>query len=100
MFFYFQPSAKINLEFAAKVIHGPVLPDAVMKTRIRRLYDIANILQSLKLIRKVQVTETNGGKKPAFEYTGPNVRSMGEFRILYLNLYYCSFTTKSCLRIL
>jgi len=43
--------AKINLEFAAKVIHGPVLPDAVMKTRIRRLYDIANILQSLKLIR-------------------------------------------------
>ena len=100
MFFYFQPSAKINLEFAAKVIHGPVLPDAVMKTRIRRLYDIANILQSLKLIRKVQVTETNGGKKPAFEYTGPNVRSMGEFRIFYLNLYYCIFITKSCLRIL
>jgi transcription factor E2F7/8 len=55
LFLCFQPSAKINLEFAAKVIHGPVLPDAVMKTRIRRLYDIANILQSLKLIQKVQV---------------------------------------------
>ena len=60
------------------MIHGPVLPDAVMKTRIRRLYDIANILQSLKLIKKVQVTEMNGCKKPAFEYTGPNVRSMGK----------------------
>ncbi len=77
-FSLFQPSAKINLEFAAKVIHGPVLPESVMKTRIRRLYDIANILQSLKLIKKVQVTESNGGKKPAFEYTGPNVMSMGK----------------------
>ena len=85
-----QPCAKINLEFAAKVIHGPVLPDAVMKTRIRRLYDIANILQSLKLIKKVQVTETNGGKKPAFEYTGPNVKSMGKIMIkIVINVNYC-----------
>ena len=85
-----QPCAKINLEFAAKVIHGPVLPDAVMKTRIRRLYDIANILQSLKLIKKVQVTETNGGKKPAFEYTGPNVKSMGKImKVIVIKVHYC-----------
>lgn len=99
MFFFFQPNYKINLEFAAKVIHGPVLPEAVMKTRIRRLYDIANILQvnleirsfresnnnfilyfqSLQLIRKVQVTDQlQGCKKPAFEYIGPKVEIIGE----------------------
>ena len=61
------------------MIHGVTLPEAVMKTRIRRLYDIANILQSLQLIQKVQVTESNGVKKPAFQYTGPDVDSMGKF---------------------
>ena len=56
------------------------LPEAVMKTRIRRLYDIANILQSLQLIQKVQVTESNGVKKPAFQYIGPDVDSIpGKF---------------------
>lgn len=74
----FQPKAKINLEFAAKVIHGPNLPEAVMKTRIRRLYDIANILQSLELIQKVQVTESHGARKPAFEYSGPDVKDLGK----------------------
>ena len=74
----FQPYAKINLEFAARVIHGLFLPEAVMKTRIRRLYDIANILQSLQLIQKVQITESHGAKKPAFEYIGPNISDMGK----------------------
>ena len=67
------------MDFAARVIHGVTLPEAVMKTRIRRLYDIANILQSLQLIQKVQVTESNGVKKPAFQYIGPDVDSMGKF---------------------
>ncbi len=49
-----------------------------MKTRIRRLYDIANILQSLKLIQKVQITEAHGGRKPAFQYTGPDTGGIGE----------------------
>ena len=66
------------MDFAARVIHGVTLPEAVMKTRIRRLYDIANILQSLQLIQKVQVTESNGVKKPAFQYIGPDVDSMGK----------------------
>ena len=62
-----QPHGTINLDLAAKVIHGVGLPEAIMKTRIRRLYDIANILQSLKLIQKVTDTDANGGgKKPAF----------------------------------
>ena len=60
------------------MIHGPYLPDAVMKTRIRRLYDIANILQSLHLIQKVQITESHGARKPAFEYIGPNVKGLGK----------------------
>ncbi|CAB4069167.1 E2F7_8 [Lepeophtheirus salmonis] len=73
------PPKAMNLEFAAKVIHASgggaptALPDAMMKTRIRRLYDIANILQSLKLIQKIHLTESKGGKRPAFQYIGPNV---------------------------
>lgn len=72
-----QKNAKINLDFAARVIHGVTLPESVMKTRIRRLYDIANILQSLQLIQKVQITESSGVKKPAFQYIGPNVDAIG-----------------------
>ncbi len=72
-----------------------------MKTRIRRLYDIANILQveckqlnvnfkpwklilnfifqSLQLIRKVHVNDQmQGCRKPAFEYTGPSVEIIGK----------------------
>ena len=76
--FKFQKNAKVNLDFAARVIHGVTLPEAVMKTRIRRLYDIANILQSLHLIQKVQITESHGARKPAFEYIGPNVKGLGK----------------------
>jgi len=73
-----EKNAKINLDFAARVIHGVTLPEAVMKTRIRRLYDIANILQSLQLIQKVQVTESSGVKKPAFQYIGPDVETIDD----------------------
>ena len=76
---FLQKNAKINLDFAARVIHGIALPEAVMKTRIRRLYDIANILQSLQLIQKVQVTEANGIKKPAFQYIGPDIDAIGKY---------------------
>ena len=82
MFFFsfaLQKNAKINLDFAARVIHGIALPESVMKTRIRRLYDIANILQSLQLIQKVQVTEASGIKKPAFQYIGPDLDAIGKY---------------------
>lgn len=39
---------------------------------MRRLYDIANVLRSLKLIEKVHVTEERG-RKPAFEWVGPEL---------------------------
>lgn len=41
-----------------------------MAAKIRRLYDIANVLSSLELIKKVHVTEDKG-RKPAFKWTGP-----------------------------
>lgn len=42
----------------------------VFAAKVRRLYDIANVLRSLKLIEKVHVTKERG-RKPAFEWVGP-----------------------------
>lgn len=39
----------------------------LLKTKVRRLYDIANILSSLNLIEKVHTTN----RKPAFKWLGP-----------------------------
>jgi hypothetical protein len=44
------------------------------KTKVRRLYDIANILTSLGLICKVTTSDSNI-RKPAFRYTGPNIEA-------------------------
>lgn len=38
--------------------------------KVRRLYDIANVLTSLGLIKKVHVREEKG-RKPAFKWLGP-----------------------------
>ncbi|XP_026234934.1 transcription factor E2F8 [Anabas testudineus] len=64
----------VSLDVAAKILIGE---DQVadqdknkFKTKVRRLYDIANVLRSLKLIEKVHVTEERG-RKPAFEWVGP-----------------------------
>uniref|UniRef100_A0A4W5PFU4 Transcription factor E2F7 n=1 Tax=Hucho hucho TaxID=62062 RepID=A0A4W5PFU4_9TELE len=38
--------------------------------KVRRLYDIANVLTSLGLIKKVHVREERG-RKPAFKWIGP-----------------------------
>ncbi|XP_034019273.1 transcription factor E2F7 [Thalassophryne amazonica] len=40
------------------------------KNKVRRLYDIANVLTSLSLIKKVHVHEEKG-RKPAFKWLGP-----------------------------
>merc|ERR1719412_445418 len=76
MLFLVTPAPQtLTLDFAAKVIHGIHQVEKTRLTRIRRLYDIANILQSLGLIRKVQVTDGRG-KKPAFQFIGPDVSGM------------------------
>ncbi|KAL4641999.1 transcription factor E2F8 [Arapaima gigas] len=64
----------VSLEVAAKILigedHITDLDKSKFKTKIRRLYDIANVLSSLELIKKVHVTEDRG-RKPAFKWTGP-----------------------------
>ncbi|KAM6949779.1 transcription factor E2F8 isoform 1-T2 [Lycodopsis pacificus] len=64
----------VSLDVAAKILIGEDQSadrdKNKFKTKVRRLYDIANVLRSLKLIEKVHVTETRG-RKPAFEWVGP-----------------------------
>ncbi|XP_049636968.1 transcription factor E2F8 [Suncus etruscus] len=66
----------VSLEIAAKILigedHVEDLDRSKFKTKIRRLYDIANVLSSLDLIKKVHVTEERG-RKPAFKWTGPEI---------------------------
>ena len=76
MLFLVSPQPQtLTLDFAAKVIHGVHQIEKTRLTRVRRLYDIANILQSLGLIRKVSLTDGRG-KKPAYQYIGPDVSTM------------------------
>ncbi|XP_055776851.1 transcription factor E2F8-like isoform X1 [Salvelinus fontinalis] len=81
MLFLVSTPRVVSLDVAARILIGE---DQVadqdkskFKTKVRRLYDIANVLRSLKLIEKVHVTEEKG-RKPAFEWTGtedfPNVK--------------------------
>ena len=58
----------ISLEEAARQISpNEVMDDKMLKTKIRRLYDIANVLQSIGLIRKTQMSNS---RKPAFKWIG------------------------------
>ena len=76
MLFLVSPQPQtLTLDFAAKVIHGIHQVEKTRLTRVRRLYDIANILQSLGLIRKVSLTDGRG-KKPAYQYIGPDVSTI------------------------
>ena len=53
----------MSLDTAARILLGDSQDDAKLKTKIRRLYDIANILCSLHLIQKVHLANS---RKPAF----------------------------------
>lgn len=57
----------ISLEEAAKQLSKRDIEDQKLKTKIRRLYDIANVLQSIGLIQK---TNYPLSKKPAFQWIG------------------------------
>ncbi|KAJ3593767.1 hypothetical protein NHX12_006101 [Muraenolepis orangiensis] len=74
MLFLVSHTHVVSLEVAAKILIGedPAADQDKnkFKTKVRRLYDIANVLRSLKLIEKVHVTEERG-RKPAFKWTGP-----------------------------
>lgn len=57
----------VSLEDAARLLLGECKESAKLKTKVRRLYDIANILSSLNLIEKTHNTEN---RKPAFRWLG------------------------------
>ncbi|KAB1272813.1 Transcription factor E2F8, partial [Camelus dromedarius] len=58
--------------------------------KIRRLYDIANVLSSLDLIKKVHVTEERG-RKPAFKWTGPEIspNTSGTYLFSFIHCFWC-----------
>ncbi|RDX96185.1 E2F transcription factor-like E2FE, partial [Mucuna pruriens] len=57
----------ISLDEAAKLLLGNAHNTSIMRTKVRRLYDIANVLSSMNLIEKTHTTNT---RKPAFRWLG------------------------------
>ena len=55
----------LSLEEAAKEIIIDADED-ILKTKIRRLYDIVNVFKSLGLVKKISL----GTKKPGFKWLG------------------------------
>ncbi|XP_027698256.1 transcription factor E2F7 [Vombatus ursinus] len=73
MLFLVSKTKIVTLDIAAKILieeSQDVADHSKFKTKVRRLYDIANVLTSLVLIKKVHVTEERG-RKPAFKWIGP-----------------------------
>ncbi|KAI4343788.1 hypothetical protein L6164_011097 [Bauhinia variegata] len=57
----------ISLDDAAKLLLGDAHNTSIMRTKVRRLYDIANVLSSMNLIEKTHTSDT---RKPAFKWLG------------------------------
>ncbi|NXD33328.1 E2F7 factor, partial [Copsychus sechellarum] len=73
MLFLVSKTKIVTLDIAAKILIEETQDTgdhSKFKTKVRRLYDIANVLTSLGLIKKVHVTEERG-RKPAFKWIGP-----------------------------
>ncbi|XP_006345002.1 E2F transcription factor-like E2FE isoform X2 [Solanum tuberosum] len=62
----------ICLDEAAKILLGDGRPPAMTRTKVRRLYDIANVLSSMRYIEKTHHPDT---RKPAFRWLGLRGRS-------------------------
>ncbi|VDO31938.1 unnamed protein product [Onchocerca flexuosa] len=81
----YQPDYKVSLDVASTIlikdpeIDGCKPPD---RSRCRRIYDVANVLISLRLIERRMFTF--GTKKiPLFVYCGPNIIENGKFDFFY-----------------
>ena len=61
----------LSQDVLARVLLGQdgLSPDGQHKAKVRRLYDIANILQSVGLVGK----DVSAARRPVFTYTGPAV---------------------------
>ncbi|XVF50257.1 hypothetical protein PTKIN_Ptkin04bG0081600 [Pterospermum kingtungense] len=57
----------ISLDEAARLLLGNAHNTSIMRTKVRRLYDIANVLSSMNLIEKTHTVDT---RKPAFKWLG------------------------------
>ncbi|KAK9039531.1 hypothetical protein V6N11_014729 [Hibiscus sabdariffa] len=57
----------ITLDSAAFALLGDVQNSTAVRTKVRRLYDIANVLSSINLIEKIHHPES---RKPAFRWLG------------------------------
>ncbi|XVF09216.1 hypothetical protein REPUB_Repub07fG0072900 [Reevesia pubescens] len=73
----------ISLDEAAGLLLGNAHNTSVMRTKVRRLYDIANVLSSMNLIEKTHTVDT---RKPAFRWLGLRGKSeRGSADALVLN---------------
>ena len=72
---------EIGLTEAAEEVLGPLSPEEeansvkAMKTKVRRMYDIANVLQSIDILQKENVGSTSLTNKPSFRWVYPTVPS-------------------------
>jgi hypothetical protein len=73
MLFLVSPTKVVSLEEAAKILDGgaSAADPGKLKTKVRRLYDIANILASLNVIEKTHLADS---RKPAFRWLGAQVQ--------------------------
>ncbi|XP_065837443.1 transcription factor E2F8-like isoform X2 [Oscarella lobularis] len=70
MLFFVSDTKVVGLDVAALILIGNMSPESSKwKTKVRRLYDIANILSSLGLIKKVRLP-LRYGMKPAYQWVG------------------------------
>ncbi|XP_059360718.1 transcription factor E2F7-like [Carassius carassius] len=73
MLFLVSKTQTVTLDTAAKILIEEGQDDSShskYKTKVRRLYDIANVLTSLNLIKKLHVREEKS-RKPVFKWIGP-----------------------------
>ena len=75
MLFLVSPTKVVSLEEAAKILDGggSAADPGKLKTKVRRLYDIANILASLNVIEKTHLADS---RKPAFKWLGAQVQAL------------------------
>ena len=59
---------EIRLTDAAEAVLGPSGEEKSFKTKIRRMYDIANVLTALGIIRKENVAGTSAKAQPSFRW--------------------------------
>ncbi|CAN8236383.1 unnamed protein product [Cochlearia groenlandica] len=67
----------ITLDGATKALLNESQDPINMRTKVRRLYDIANVFSSMNLIEKTHIPET---RKPAYRWLGP--KAISETKVL------------------